>query len=341
MRGPRASAVRRGLSVLLSLTLLLAIASPAFAYLKFGFELDGKEFTLRWSKSPVMYFVSDVDVPGVSASQFQGAVASAFSTWEAVPSASISYTFGGFTRGLPGENDGRTTLGFMNEPELDRVLASTSYLVDGETGELLESDIFFNSAFAWSVAQAGERGRWDVQSIALHEIGHLSGLGHSAIGETELASGGGRRVLSIGAVMFPIALGSGDISGRRLMPDDIAGISDLYPDNGFNDVTGSVSGRITKNGAGVFGAHIVAFDPRLGELVGNFSLGHDGQFSIAGLRPGPHILRVEPLDDADTDSFFDDAEPADVNFAITIFDQLVIVPRGGDSGAVQIAVQPK
>ncbi|MEQ1731137.1 MAG: hypothetical protein ABL982_22435, partial [Vicinamibacterales bacterium] len=97
----------------------------------------------------------------------------------------------------------------------------------------------------------------------------------------------------------------------------------------------------TKNGSGVFGAHIVAFDPREGELVGNFSLGQDGQFSIAGLHPGPHVLRVEPLDDAETDSFFDDAEPADVNFRATIFEQLVIVPRGGDSGAVQIAVQAK
>ncbi len=341
MTRPRAPHIRRAVSLLLALALVLSTSSPALAYLKFGFELDGKEFTLRWSTSPIMYFVSDVDVPGVSASQFQDAVAKAFTTWEAVPTASIAYTFGGFTRGLPGENDGRTTLGFLNEPELDRVLASTSYLVDGVTGELLESDIFFNSAFAWSVAQAGERGRWDVESIALHEIGHLSGLGHSAIGETELASGGGRRVLSIGAVMFPIALGSGDISGRRLLPDDIAGISDLYPDDGFNDTTGSVSGRITKNGAGVFGAHIVAFDPRTGELVGNFSLGRDGQFSIAGLRPGPHVLRVEPLDDADLDSFFDDTEPTDVNFRTTIFDRLVIVPRGGDSGAVQIAVQPK
>lgn len=341
MTRPSASIVRRGWSLLLSLALVLTMAAPASAYLKFGFTLDGREFTLRWSASPVMYFVSDVDVPGVTASQFQGAVASAFKTWEAVPSASIAYTFGGFTRGLPGEDDGRATLGFLNEPELDRVLASTSYLVDGETGALLESDIFFNSAFAWSVAQAGERGRWDVESIALHEIGHLSGLGHSAIGETELAEGGGRRVLAIGAVMFPIALGSGDISGRRLMPDDIAGISDLYPDDGFNDVTGSVSGRITKNGAGVFGAHIVAFDPREGELVGNFSLGKDGQFSIAGLHPGPHVLRIEPLDDADTDGFFDDTEPPDLNFRTTIFERLVIVPRGGDSGAVEIAVQPK
>jgi hypothetical protein len=335
---------RRWLRTVCTLTTFALVClqpSQALAYLKFGYEVNGKQYTLKWTTTPVRYFVTDAGVPGVTSSQFQSAVASAFQTWESVPTASITYQFGGFTRSLPGEDDGRSTLGFLNEPELDRVLASTSYLVDGESGELLEADIFFNSAFQWSVAPAGERGRWDLQSIALHEIGHLSGLGHSAIGETEIASGGARRVLSTGAVMFPIALGSGDISGRSLQPDDIAGISDLYPDDGFNDKTGSVSGRITKNGQGVFGAHVVAFDPKTGQMVGNFSLNTDGEFSIAGLQPGPHVLRVEPIDDADTDSFFESTEPTDLNFRTAYHDRLIIVPRGGDSGTVAIAVVPK
>lgn len=334
---------RRLIRTVCALTMLAVCLepSPASAYLKFGYEVNGKEYTLKWTSTPVRYFVTDAGVPGVTSSQFQSAVASAFQTWESVPTASITYQFAGFTRSLPGEDDGRTTLGFLNEPDLDRVLASTSYLVDGESGELIESDIFFNSAFQWSVAAAGERGKWDLQSIALHEIGHLSGLGHSAIGETEIASGGGRRVLSTGAVMFPIALGSGDISGRSLQPDDIAGISDLYPDGGFNDKTGSVSGRITKNGQGVFGAHVVAFDPKTGQMVGNFSLSTDGEFSIAGLQPGPHVLRVEPIDDADTDSFFESSEPTDLNFRTAYHDRLIIVPSGGDSGTVAIAVVPK
>lgn len=328
------------MAVVVSVVLACLHANPALAYLKFGYEVNGKQYTLKWTAAPVRYFVSNVDVPGVTASQFQAAVSDAFETWESVPTASITYQFGGFTRSLPGEDDGRSTLGFLNQPDLDRVLASTSYLVDGMTGDLIESDIFFNSAFPWSVAATGERGRWDLESIALHEIGHFSGLGHSAIGETEM-SGGGRRVLSIGSVMFPIALGAGDISGRTLRPDDVAGISDLYPDGGFNDVTGSVSGRITKSGGGVFGAHVVAFDPRSGEMVGNFSLDTDGHFSIAGLHPGPHVIRVEPLDDADTDSFFEETEPTDLNFRTAYFDRLVIVPKGGDSGSVEIRVVAK
>ncbi|MBI3628306.1 MAG: carboxypeptidase regulatory-like domain-containing protein, partial [Candidatus Rokubacteria bacterium] len=79
----------------------------------------------------------------------------------------------------------------------------------------------------------------------------------------------------------------------------MAGISDLYPDAGFNKATGSISGRVTKNGKGLFGAHIVAFNPATGTLVSNFALNADGAFTINGLSPGPHVVRVEPLDDAD------------------------------------------
>ena len=114
------------------------------------------------------------------------------------------------------------------------MLASTSFLDRlARPARSLESDIFFNSAFPWSVAPAGEAGRFDLESIALHEIGHFSGLGHSALGETELREGGGRRVLAAEAVMFPIAFTSGSIAARTLKADDIAGISDLYPDGGL------------------------------------------------------------------------------------------------------------
>lgn len=319
---------------------LVSWTQPAFAYLKFGYEVNGTPHTLKWTTTPVQYFVTDAGVDGVSSAQFQTAIGKAFDTWASVPTASISYQFSGFTRSLPNEDDGKSVLGFRNEPSLDRVLASTSYVIDDLTGELIEADIFFNSVFAWSVATPGERTRWDLQSIAVHEIGHFSGLGHSELGETELTPSG-RRVLSTGATMFPIALGIGDISGRTLRADDIAGISDLYPDGRFNQITGSISGHVTKAGSGVFGAHVVAFDTRSGDMVANFSLSANGQFSIAGLRPGPHILRVEPIDDADTDSFFDVSDPTDINFKTAYYERLVVVPKGGDSGNVEVKVVAK
>jgi hypothetical protein len=230
-----------------------------------------------------------------------------------------------------------STLGFLNEPALDRVLASTGFLVDDVTGELLESDIFFNAAFPWSAESAGVANRWDLQTIAVHEIGHFSGLGHSALGETEL-SAGGRRVLSTGAVMFPIALGLGDISARVLMPDDVAGISDIYPTTQFTRTTGSISGNITAGGRGIFGAHVVAINLSNGDQIANFTLDDDGQFSIAGLRPGPYLLRIEPIDDADLESFFGGGEAIDANFRGRYFERLVVAPRGGDSGMVDVPV---
>ena len=321
--------------------MVYAHATPAFAYLKFGVQVGGRQIALKWARAPVRYFVSDQAVLGVTPIELQAAVARAFATWQAVPTASIAYHFVGFTGALPLEEDGQSTLGFLARPELDRVLASTSFLIDVSTGELLESDIFFNTAFRWSAAPAGESGRFDLESVALHEIGHMSGLGHSALGETELRAEGGRRVIAAEAVMFPIAYPSGNVSGRSLRDDDVAGISDLYPDNDFNATTGSVSGTVTRNGRGVFGAHLVAFDLLTGSLIGNFSLNDQGRFSIAGLSPGPHVIRVEPLDDADIDSFFTVPAAVDLEFRTAFFDRLVVVPRGGDGGAVDITVIAK
>jgi hypothetical protein len=156
-----------------------------------------------------------------------------------------------------------------------------------------------------------------------------------------VGEGGRRRVLATGTVMFPIAFSAGTTSGRALRADDIAGISDIYPDGGFEADTGSISGRVTKNGRGVFGAHIVAFNPATGALVGNFSLDPLGKFSIAGLTRGLYVVRVEPVDDADVESFFESDPPADIDVRAVFHDRLVGVPRGGDSGAIEIKVAGK
>ena len=91
----------------------------------------------------------------------------------------------------------------------------------------------------------------------------------------------------------------------------------------------------------MFGAHVVAFNPATGAMVGNFSLNSQGQFSIAGLTPGSHIVRVEPLDDADVESFFESEPRTDIDFRPAFSDRLVGVPRGGDSGAIEIQVVGK
>ncbi len=334
---------RRARTVAVALAALLVALSGARpqAYLKLGYRVGGESLPLAWKQFPVRYFVTERGVPGVDPDQLRDAIGRAFETWREVPGAGASFDFVGFTSASPFEDDGMNVLGFEDRPELERVLGATTYLVDTVTGDILESDIFFNSAFAWSVAPGGEPGREDVQSIATHEIGHLLGLGHSALGETELRPDGTRRVIASGSVMFPIAFSAGSIQGRALQADDIAGVSDIYGAAGFRTDTGSVSGRVTLNGQGVFGAHVVAFDLQRGTLVGNFTLDADGSFVIAGLQPGPHVLRVEPLDDADLESFFDDPGRVDLDFGATFLDRLAVVPRGGSTPSLTIAVGPK
>lgn len=330
----------RAAILLATLFCVVLSSEPAGAYLKLGTRVGNQTVTLRWEEFPIRYFVTNASGGGVSATDLRDAVVRAFATWDAVETASTSSQFAGFTNARPNDDDGLTVIGFLNRPEQDRTLGATSFLIDTVSGEIVEAEIFLNAAFDWSVAPAGQAGRFDVESIALHEVGHLLGLGHSALGETELRSGG-RRVLGAEAVMFPIAFSAGTIEGRTLRPDDIAGISDTYPSASHRSERGSVSGKVTKNGSGVLGAHVVAYNVRTGQLVGGFSLNQDGTFVIGGLEPGPHVLRVEPLDDGDVQSFFDLTLNIDTNFRVKFHDRVVVVPRGGSTNKVDIAVQPK
>ena len=330
--------MRHAAALAVVLAAVVTNATPSHAYLKLGAMVNGTVVDVTW-REPVRYFIAEPGTSGASAADLRNAVARAAETWMAVESAQVRFEYQGMTSAVPDVIDGRTTIGFLDRSDLEQVLAATSFVIDNTTGAIVEADIFFNTRFAWSASATGTPGRVDLESIALHELGHLLGLSHSAIGETEPQPGGSRRVTASGAVMFPIAMSSGTIAERVLHDDDIAGISDLYHVASGDDATGSIVGRVTKNGQGVLGAHVVAFSPHSNILVGNFTLNPRGEFVIARLPPGPYVLRVEPLDDADTDSFF--STPIDTNFRVTFAPRLVVAPDGGSSRSIEIEVAPK
>ena len=141
--------------------------------------------------------------------------------------------------------------------------------------------------------------------------------------------------------MFPIAMMPGSVADRVLLADDIAGARDLYPEDGFLTDTGSVRGRVTRDGRGVFGAHVTAFNPATGMIVGGYTLTANGGFVISGLSPGPHILRVEPLDDGDLGSFLAEEANVDLDFRAGYAPRMVVAPRGGTSDEIEIPVVGK
>ena len=128
---------------------------------------------------------------------------------------------------------------------------------------------------------------------------------------------------------------------RHLKADDITGITDLYPEADFARTSGSISGRVTQEGQPVFGAHVVAFDVARGSSVASFTLTADGRFSIGSLPSGVYVLRAEPIDDAEVDSFFDPSRNTDIDFRVVFSDRVVVVPVGGDSGEIAVAVVRK
>jgi hypothetical protein len=333
---------RAGRAALLGVVLVVlwGAFSPALAYLKLGFLTPSGVKAIRWTR-PIQYLVTNRDTGFVSAAQLQTAISRALSTWAGVPNVVITHSFIGFTGAEPFVADGASVIGFQSRPELDRTLAAATFDLDMITGEIIESDIFFNTAFIWSVAPAGQADRFDVESVGLHELGHLLGLGHSALGETEIRPTGGRRVLGKRAVMFPIAYPAGNIEDRTPEADDVAGITDAYSFTSSARNTGSIGGTVTLNGAGVFGAHVTAFNTRTSELIGGFTLDSSGNFMIGALPPGLYVVRVEPLDDADITSFFDEGAVVNANFKPAYLPALVAVPAGGSAPRVEFRVVSK
>ncbi|MDO8614887.1 MAG: matrixin family metalloprotease [Dehalococcoidia bacterium] len=134
-------------------------------------------------------------------------------TWTNVPSSSFTFSYGGTTsrcpslvRECPGPQfyDGRNDVGWL------RISGCCTLGVTWYSTTRDEADKALNTSFKWSTSLPTPSGRFDVETVFLHENGHVAGLGHSA---------------DPSAVMYASYNGV----KRTLGADDVAGISALYP----------------------------------------------------------------------------------------------------------------
>ncbi|MEO8130580.1 MAG: matrixin family metalloprotease, partial [Bryobacteraceae bacterium] len=123
----------------------------------------------------------------------------------------------------------------------------------------------------------------------VHELGHALGLQHT---------------LTSSAMSTSITRSTS--RSRPLGADDIAGISILYPAKTFAALTGSITGRVTLNGAGANLASVVAISQN-GPAVSTLT-SPDGTYRIDGLSPRQYLVYVHPLPPAQ----FGETHPANI-----------------------------
>jgi hypothetical protein len=147
------------------------------------------------------------------------------------------------------------------------------YLADGT---ITDADVLFNGS-GFQFTTSGQVGRFDVQDVATHELGHFLGLDHSGCA---------------GATMYPYVDPS-VLLHRSLSLDDVHGARDMYPSQTFASIYGTV--KRSSNGTGVAGAHVFARNSS-GRTVGASLCDTAGTFHLNGLDPGTYALFASPLD---------------------------------------------
>ena len=143
-------------------------------------------------------------------------------------------------------------------------------------GTITDADVLFNG-YGFGFTTSGEAGRYDVQDVAAHELGHLLGFDHSG---------------QAGATLYPY-VDSQVILHRSLSRDDEQALRAVYPDRAH----GAIRGRVerTSDSTGVPGAHVVARDAD-GRTRGGTIADGNGNFTIGGFDAGTYDLVVVPLD---------------------------------------------
>ncbi len=165
-----------------------------------------------------------------------------------------------------------------------------------------------------------------VIGVFVHELGHLLGLGHNELNqqlfdETVLSRFDplpeeDRALIPSMELGSFLRLGGDEKQSVTLNPDDIAGISTLYPSNDFHANTGTITGQILKSdGSFMTHVNVVArnIEDPLCEAYGFLSgrgcgvatsptCGSDHEptsaelsYTISGLPPGTYTVEVEEV----------------------------------------------
>jgi hypothetical protein len=149
----------------------------------------------------------------------EAALTGSEATWSNVATSSFAFHYGGQTSRCPSlvdECPGDQLFDGLNDVAWLALSGGTTLGVTWYGIGTDEADMALNTNFNWhagSTSCTNQSGKYDAQTVFLHENGHVVGLGHSDVSA---------------AVMYPTYGGA----RCQLHEDDISGVSSLYPDEG-------------------------------------------------------------------------------------------------------------
>jgi hypothetical protein len=140
----------------------------------------GPGFTgLVWDELPVVQSYNPSGEPAPAESLLEATQAS----WSAVPGSDFAMRSGGETSRCPSivfECPGRQLLDGFNDVGWLRLPGGTLGVTWSTTGGLDEADMALSTRVPWSTGCANVAGSVDLQTVLLHENGHVAGLDHAS-----------------------------------------------------------------------------------------------------------------------------------------------------------------